>query len=67
MIKAADLLAKARDPHTVVVAELPDGRQFKVTLIRARGDLGADSRTGAIAGQRDRRPRRRCGRGGAPL
>jgi hypothetical protein len=31
MIKAADLLPRARDPHTVVVAELPDGRQFKVT------------------------------------
>jgi hypothetical protein len=31
MIKAADLLAKARDPETVVMAELPDGRQFKIT------------------------------------
>ena len=31
MIKVADLLPRARDPHTVVVAELPDGRQFKVT------------------------------------
>ncbi len=31
MIKAADLLAKARNPQTVVMAELPDGRQFKIT------------------------------------
>ncbi len=31
MIKAADLLTRARGPHTVVVAALPDGRQFKVT------------------------------------
>ncbi len=31
MIKAVDLLAKARDPETVVMAELPDGRQFKIT------------------------------------
>lgn len=41
MIKAADLLSRARDRHTVVVAELPDGRQFRVTgyeraAIRAR-------------------------------
>ena len=31
MIKAADLIAKAREPETVVVAELPDGRQLKIT------------------------------------
>ena len=31
MIKATDLLTEARDPRTVVVAELPDRRQFKVT------------------------------------
>jgi hypothetical protein len=31
MTKAADLLPRARDRDTVVVAELPDGRQFKVT------------------------------------
>ena len=31
MIKAVDLIAKARDPETVVMAELPDGRQFKIT------------------------------------
>ena len=31
MMKAIDLLPRARDRHTVVVAELPDGRQFKLT------------------------------------
>jgi hypothetical protein len=31
MTKAIDLLPRARDRHTVVVAELPDGRQFKLT------------------------------------
>jgi hypothetical protein len=46
MTKAADFLPRARDRDTVVVAELPDGRQFKVTgyeraAIWARGpELG---------------------------
>ena len=31
MSKAADLLPRARSRDTVVLAELPDGRQFKVT------------------------------------
>jgi hypothetical protein len=30
-MKAIDLLPDARDRNTVILAELPDGRQFKLT------------------------------------
>ena len=40
MIEAADLLPDARDRATIIVAELPDGRQFKLTGYQ-RGALWA--------------------------